>query len=161
MTIDRVGLGFDIHPFAEGDDRPLVLGGVTIENARGLSGHSDADVVAHAVADALLGAANKGDLGEQFPATDERWRDADSMSLLGSVVEMLSDDGWWIENVDCSVILQHPQLGEHKSAMRRRMEQVIGASVSVKACSPEGVGALGHEDAIACSAIALVRRSKW
>ncbi|HEY2813921.1 MAG TPA: 2-C-methyl-D-erythritol 2,4-cyclodiphosphate synthase [Acidimicrobiales bacterium] len=155
----RVGLGIDVHPFAsDGDARVLVLGGVVFEGVRGLRGHSDADVVAHACADALLGAAALGDIGEHFPDTDERWRGADSISLLGEVANMVRRAGYEPVNVDCSVVCESPKLAPHRDAMCERLSAAVGADVTVKATRPETLGALGREEGIACLAVALVDR---
>lgn len=154
MTV-RVGLGFDVHPFA-GDDRPCVLGGVTIAGAPGLRGHSDADVVAHAVAEALLGAAGLGDIGQHFPDTDPQWRDADSLRILGAVVELVRAAGWRVGNVDCSVVLEAPKLAPVRDEMQARLSAVAGAPVTVKARRAEGLGAIGRGEGVACWAVALV-----
>ena len=124
----RVGHGFDVHPIGEDQDRPLVLGGVRFDGP-GLVGHSDADVVAHACADALLGAAGRGDLGERFPDTDPTLAGADSLSLLADVVADLDADGWEVCNVDCTVILEEPRLAPHREEMQRRLGEVVGAPV--------------------------------
>ena len=147
----RVGIGYDSHRFAEGE--PLVLGGVEIDYDRGLEGHSDADVLIHAVIDALLGSCGLGDLGEHFPPTDERWRDADSIDLLRTVVGMLS--GRPI-NIDATLICEEPKLGPHRAQMEARLSEVLSASVSVKASTNEGMGAIGRGEGIACLAVALV-----
>ena len=152
----RVGLGFDTHRFVEG--RALVLGGVTIEYPRGLEGHSDADVVAHAVADALLGAAALGDLGSMFPASDPQWEGADSVGLLAHVGERIRADGWTVGNVDCSLVAEAPQLGPHVRAMELKLAAVVGAPVSVKPKRAEGLGAVGRCEGIACWAVAIVER---
>jgi 2-C-methyl-D-erythritol 2,4-cyclodiphosphate synthase len=147
----RVGIGYDAHRFAEG--RRLVLGGVEIDHPVGLEGHSDADVVAHAIIDAVLGAAGVGDLGTHFPPDDERWRDANSMDLLRTVVGRL--DGR-VLNVDASVVCEAPQLAPHRTAMEQRLSDTIGAPASVKATTNEGMGAIGRGEGIACFAVALV-----
>ncbi|HWW53902.1 MAG TPA: 2-C-methyl-D-erythritol 2,4-cyclodiphosphate synthase [Acidimicrobiales bacterium] len=152
----RVGLGFDVHPFSEEATRPLVLGGVVFEGERGLAGHSDADVITHAVADALLGAAGLGDLGEHFPDTDPAWRGADSVRLLAQVVSMLEDTGWLPANVDAAVVLEAPKLAPHRAAMQDRLGAAVGADVTIKAKRAEGLGALGRGEGIACWAVALV-----
>ena len=154
----RVGLGFDVHPFAaaDGGDRKLILAGVALDGERGLTGHSDGDVVAHAVADALLGAAGLGDLGGHFPDTDPQWRGADSIRLLEAVVGQLQEAGVVVVNVDCAVILEAPRLAPHKAAMEKRLTDTVNAPVSVKARRAEGLGALGRREGIACYAVALV-----
>ena len=155
----RVGLGFDVHPFApESVGRELVLGGVVFGGERGLAGHSDADVVAHAIADALLGASGLGDLGEHFPDTDPAWRDADSLELLGRVAALVHDAGWRVENVDCVVVAESPRIAPRRAEMQDRLAAVVGAGVAVKAGRPEGLGALGPGEGIACMAVALVER---
>ena len=146
-----VGIGYDSHRFAPG--RRLVLGGVEIEHDQGLDGHSDADVVTHAVIDALLGAGGLGDLGTHFPPEDERWRDADSLDLLRTVVGMLSGA---VANVDVSVICEAPRLGAHREAMERNLGEVLGAPASVKATSNEGMGFIGRGEGIAAIAVVLV-----
>ena len=150
----RVGIGFDVHPFADG--RPLVLGGVRFEGERGLAGHSDADVVAHAVAEALLGAAGLGDLGTHFPDTDPQWADADSIELLAATAHRLGEAGWRTGNVDCSVVLEAPRLAPHRAEMEARLSAAAGGPVSVKATRPEQLGALGRGEGVACLAVALV-----
>ena len=158
----RVGLGFDVHAFAEGEglaDRPLVLGGVVFDEARPLSGHSDADAVAHACADALLGAAALGDLGSHFPDTDPEWAGADSIALLAEVVSRVRAAGFEPTNVDCTVVLETPKLAPHRDAMQARLSGAIGAPVTVKATRAEGLGAIGRVEGIACLAVALVEAS--
>src|SRR5256885_641081 len=145
----RVGLGFDVHAFSDDPDRRLVLGGVAVPAERGLAGHSDADVVAHAVADALLGAAGLGDLGERFPDTDPAWAGANSMRLLASVVDVVADRGWNPTNVDVTVVLEAPRLAPHRAAMQRRLGEVVGVDVAVKAKRAEGLGALGRGEGVA------------
>lgn len=156
----RVGLGFDVHPFSSDPDRPLVLGGVRFPDVPGLAGHSDADVIAHAVAEALLGAAAKGDLGEHFPDDDPQWAGADSLGLLRQAVEIVREAGWRPVNVDCSVVLEAPRLAPHRSAMQQRLTLVVGADVTVKARRAEALGALGRGEGIACWAVALVERAE-
>ena len=156
----RVGHGFDIHSFSDDPERPLVLGGVRFRDAPGLDGHSDADVVTHAVAEALLGAAALGDLGQHFPDDDPAWAGVDSLVLLGRVARMLTDAGWRAVNVDCSVVLEAPRLAPHKEAMQKRLSLVVDADVTVKARRPEGMGALGRGEGIACWAVALVERAE-
>ncbi len=154
----RVGLGFDVHPFSDDPDRPLVLGGVEVPGSRGLAGHSDSDVVAHAVADALLGAAGQGDLGSHFPDTDPAWAGADSLVLLGRVVEVIGTAGWHTVNVDCAVVLEAPALAPLRAEMQHRLSAQVGAEVTVKAKRPEGLGALGRGEGVACWAVALLDR---
>ncbi|MEY2449831.1 MAG: 2-C-methyl-D-erythritol 2,4-cyclodiphosphate synthase [Acidimicrobiaceae bacterium] len=154
----RVGQGFDVHAFSDDASRPLVLGGVTFKGERGLAGHSDADAVAHACADALLSACGLGDLGELFPDTDERWRGADSLALLQQVVDRVRDAGWSPVNVDCSVVCETPKLAPRRQAMNDRMSDVVRAPVTVKGKRAEGLGALGRGEGVACWAVALVER---
>jgi 2-C-methyl-D-erythritol 2,4-cyclodiphosphate synthase len=151
----RVGMGFDVHPFAEDPGRPLVLGGVTLEG-RGLAGHSDADVVVHAVADALLGAAGLGDLGSHFPDSDPAYAGIDSLDLLARVVLSVSER-WQIQNVDATLIAEAPRLAPHLPRMQDRLTEVVGAPVSVKAKRAEALGALGRQEGIACMAVALLQ----
>jgi 2-C-methyl-D-erythritol 2,4-cyclodiphosphate synthase len=147
----RVGIGYDSHRFAEGES--LILGGVRIEHERGLAGHSDADVVAHAVIDALLGASGLGDLGTHFPPGDETWRDADSLDLLRTVLGMVTGA---VANVDVSVICEQPRLAPHREEMERNLSETLGAPVSVKATTNEGMGFVGRGEGIAAIAVALV-----
>ena len=147
----RVGIGYDSHRFAEG--RRLLLGGVEIEHDRGLAGHSDADVVAHAVIDALLGACGLGDLGRHFPPDDEAWRDADSLDLLRTTLGMLSGP---VANVDVTVICEQPRLGPHREEMERNLAEALGGPASVKATTNEGMGFIGRGEGIAAIAVALV-----
>jgi 2-C-methyl-D-erythritol 2,4-cyclodiphosphate synthase len=150
----RVGLGFDVHAF--GGDQPLVLGGVTIPGAPGLIGHSDADVVAHAVADALLGAAGLPDLGTLFPASDDRYHGASSLDLLRDVVTNVAGAGWSVVNVDVVIAAEHPKLAEHIAAMAANLTDVCGGPVNVKPKHAEGVGAIGRGDGIAAWSVALL-----
>jgi 2-C-methyl-D-erythritol 2,4-cyclodiphosphate synthase len=155
----RVGLGFDVHPFSDDPERILVLGGVTFRGERGLTGHSDADVIAHACADALLGAAGLGDIGAWFPDTDDTYAGADSMALLATVVGAVRADGWAPANVDCSVVCEAPKLAPHREPMQAALTAVVGAPVSVKGRRAEGLGALGRGEGIACWAVALLERA--
>ncbi len=154
----RVGQGFDIHTFTDDPTRALVLGGVRIAGTQGLRGHSDADVIAHAVADALLGAAALGDIGEHFPDTDPRWKDADSLVLLRHVAGLLAAEGWRVANVDCSVICEVPKLAPHRAEMQRRLSHAVGGQVTVTGRRAEGLGAIGRREGIACFASALIQR---
>lgn len=158
--IIRVGQGFDIHRFEETPTpgRVLVLGGQKFPGERTLVGHSDADVIAHAVADALLGAAGLGDIGQHFPDTDEKWKNADSIEILRSVARMLADTGWTIGNVDCSVVCERPKLAPKREAMQRTLSDAAGAPVTVKGRRAEGLGAIGRGEGIACFASAVVTR---
>lgn len=156
--IVRVGQGFDVHRFSDDPRRRLVLGGVEFEGARGLVGHSDADVVAHAAADALLGAAGLGDIGQHFPDTDPQWEGVDSLRLLAEVARMLTAEGWSIGNVDCSVVCEEPKLAPHRDEMQRRLSAAAGAPVSVKGRRAEGLGAIGRREGIACWTAAVITR---
>jgi 2-C-methyl-D-erythritol 2,4-cyclodiphosphate synthase len=146
-----VGIGYDSHRFAPG--RPLILGGVEIEHEQGLGGHSDADVLTHAVIDALLGAAGAGDIGTLFPDDDERWRGADSVDLLRTAVGTI---GGRIVNVDATVVCERPRLGPYRAEMERILAEATSARVSVKATSNEGMGWVGRGEGIACIAVASV-----
>jgi len=153
----RIGTGFDIHRLNEGGR--LVLGGVHVEAPFGALGHSDGDALLHAVIDALLGAAGRGDIGERFPDTDERWRDADSSELLGMVVAEVKAAGYEIANIDATVFLQEPKLGRAKSAMAVHIARVAGLgsdAVSVKAKTMEGLGPVGEGRAVAAQAAVLL-----
>ncbi|MFP5376664.1 MAG: 2-C-methyl-D-erythritol 4-phosphate cytidylyltransferase [Acidimicrobiia bacterium] len=157
-TPPRVGQGFDVHRFSDDPARPRVLGGVVLGGERGLAGHSDADVVAHAVADALLGAAGLGDLGRHFPDDDPAWAGADSLGLLAEVARRVAEAGWRPANVDCTVVLERPRLAPHRDAMEKALGAAVGAPVSVKAARAEGLGAVGRGEGVACTAVALVVR---
>lgn len=153
-----VGLGYDSHRLAEG--RRLIIGGVEIAHDRGLDGHSDSDVLTHALIDALLGAAGMGDIGEHFPDYDERWRDADSIELLRAVMAMLGQHGHELINVDCTVIMEAPKLSPHRNAIRGRLAETLGldqARVNVKATTGEGMGFVGRGEGVAALAIASLR----
>lgn len=152
----RVGQGFDVHRFSDDPARPLVLGGITFPEGPGLAGHSDADVVCHALADALLGACGLGDLGRHFPDTDLRFSGARSLGLLFDVMSMVTASGWRPLNVDCTVVCERPALAGHLASMEQRLGEVIGAPVSAKATRTEGLGALGRAEGIACLAVVLV-----
>ena len=151
-----IGLGVDVHRFSDDPERVLVLGGTPLPGERGLEGHSDADVIAHACADALLGAARLGDLGEHFPDTDPRWAGADSLDLLREVVRLVLGDGWEIDNVDCTVMLEAPKLAPHRALMVSALSDVVGAPVHVKATRAEHLGAIGRGEGVVCWAVALV-----
>ena len=156
----RSGIGYDVHRFA-GDDRRLVLGGVEIAGEAGLAGHSDADAVTHAVIDALLGAAGKGDIGEHFPDDDPRFEGADSIELLGRVAGDLG--GWRVVNVDVTVIAERPRLTPHKRRMAARLAGALGleaSCVNVKATTNEGIGAIGRGEGIAALAVAQIERAE-
>jgi 2-C-methyl-D-erythritol 2,4-cyclodiphosphate synthase len=157
----RVGIGHDTHRLAEG--RPLVLGGVTIAHTHGLVGHSDADAVLHAIADALLGAAALGDIGDIFPDTDPQYRGADSANLLGEVVRRVRAAGWRTTNVDLIIHAERPKLAPHKLAMRNRIAELLQIPpdrVSVKAKTGELVGPIGRGEAITCEAVVLIEQRR-
>ena len=147
----RTGIGIDSHRFEAG--RRLVLGGVEIPYEQGLAGHSDADVLAHAIADALLGAAGLGDIGQHFPDTDESWRDADSMELLRAVVEGVREIGFVLENVDATVMLERPKLAPHREAIHASLAAVLECPVNVKATTGEGMGFVGRSEGAAAMAV--------
>ena len=149
----RTGIGIDTHRFEDG--RPLILGGVEIPGERGLAGHSDADVLTHAIVDALLGAAALGDIGELFPDTDELWRDADSMALLRDVLARVEAAGWAVEHVDATVVLERPKLAPHRDAMRESLASVLG-SVNLKFTTGEKMGFVGREEGAAALAVATL-----
>lgn len=153
----RVGVGYDVHAFGEG--RRLVLGGVHIPYGKGLVGHSDADVVVHALTDALLGAAALGDLGTHFPDTDPRWKDLDSLEFLRGAVRLLTERGYRVVNADVTVIAQAPRLASHVLRMRQVLAPILNVdvdAVSVKATTPEGLGALGRGAGVAAFAVACI-----
>jgi 2-C-methyl-D-erythritol 2,4-cyclodiphosphate synthase len=155
------GIGWDSHRLAEG--RPLILGGVTIPHDRGLHGHSDADVLTHAVIDALLGAAGLGDIGQRFPDTDERYRGADSIELLRTVVAELRAKGLRIAHVDTTVVMERPKLAGHRDAIRETLGAALDlepARVNVKATTGEGMGFVGREEGVAALAVATLRSSE-
>jgi 2-C-methyl-D-erythritol 2,4-cyclodiphosphate synthase len=155
--VSFAGIGYDCHRFAAG--RRLVLGGVEIPHERGLEGHSDADVLTHAVIDALLGAAGLGDIGEHFPDTDERWCDADSLALLETVLTLVLTAGFAVENVDCTVVLEAPRLAPHRQEIRERLARALNlpmTRVSVKATTGEGMGFVGRGEGVAALAVASV-----
>ncbi len=157
MTVIRSGLGFDLHPLVDG--RPLILGGVTVPAERGLGGHSDADVLTHAVCEALLGALALGDLGRLFPDTDPRYKGASSLGLLRAVMELLSGKGARVVNVDATVICQAPRLAPYLPGMAKEIAAAMDLQpdrVSVKAKSPEHLGLLGREEGIAAMAVVAV-----
>ena len=159
MTLEiRVGQGFDVHRSGDDPARPLVLGGCTFEGLPGLVGHSDGDAVAHAVAEALLGAAGLGDIGQHFPDTDPAFAGADSIEMLRRVVSDVTAAGWSIGNADCSVICERPRLAPMRDEMQTRLSGALGAPVSVKGRRPEQLGALGRGEGIAVFAVAVLVR---
>lgn len=155
----RIGLGVDAHAF--GDGIPLVIGGVTIDHPRGLAGHSDGDVIAHALTDALLGAAGLGDIGGLFPSEDERWRGADSIELLRDAYGHVLAAGWEIVNADCVLVGQEPKIAPHREAMRVRLAEALGVGadrVNVRATTTDRLGFAGRKEGLAAEAVALLRR---
>lgn len=153
----RIGQGYDLHRLEAG--RPLILGGVAIPHEKGLAGHSDADVLAHAITDALLGAANLGNIGQLFPDNDPQFKDADSLVLLRQACDRVLEAGWRVENIDSTVVAQRPKLNPHIDAIRVKLAAAMDISpdmVSVKAKTNEGVGPEGREEAISAQAVALL-----
>lgn len=153
----RVGTGYDSHRFD--DSRRLILGGVSIPDHPGLSGHSDGDAIAHAVIDAILGAASAGDVGSHFPPSDDSWEGADSMELLGRAVHILESSNYQVVNVDVTVVCESPRIGAHAAAMRQRLGEVLRVgpgSVSIKGKSNEGMGWIGRGEGLAVHAVALI-----
>ena len=156
---DRIGIGFDAHKFAEG--RPFILGGVTIPHTKGLLGHSDADALSHAVSDAILGAAGLGDMGQYFPDTDPKWKDADSLVLLKECAKMAKAKGWKVGNIDATITCQKPKLFPYLVPMSEMIEQTLGVnpdSVNVKAKTTEGMGFEGREEGLSVMAVVLLRQ---
>jgi 2-C-methyl-D-erythritol 2,4-cyclodiphosphate synthase len=159
MTTVRVGIGHDTHRLVEG--RPLILGGVRVAHARGLAGHSDADVVLHALTDALLGAAGLGDIGDAYPDTEPAWKDADSRLFLRETLARLNRAGWRVVHIDVIIFAQEPKLGSIKADIRTNLAQLLGLDVgcvNVKAKTGEHVGSIGRAEALACQAVALIER---
>jgi 2-C-methyl-D-erythritol 2,4-cyclodiphosphate synthase len=157
----RVGVGYDLHRLVEG--RPLVLAGVTIPADRGALGHSDADVICHAVTDAILGAARLGDIGQHFPDTDPRWKDVSSLRLVHDAVELVRKRGLAVENIDVVVVLERPKLAPYRTAMEEQLAAALslpGDAVSIKAKTNEGVDAVGRGEAVAAHAVALLTRNQ-
>jgi 2-C-methyl-D-erythritol 2,4-cyclodiphosphate synthase len=154
----RVGHGFDVHRAGDDPDRPLVLGGCVFPGLPGLVGHSDGDAVAHAIADALLGATGLGDLGALFPDTDPALAGADSIDLLRRVAAMAAEAGWTVGNADCSVVCESPKLAPMRERMQARLGEAVGAPVSVKGRRAEGMGAVGRGEGVVCFAAVVVTR---
>jgi 2-C-methyl-D-erythritol 2,4-cyclodiphosphate synthase len=150
----RTGLGIDTHRFVAG--RRLILGGVEIPHEQGLAGHSDADVLAHAITDAILGAASLGDIGTHFPDSDAEYKDADSIELLREAVRRVAAQGWRVEHVDATVVLERPKLAPHREAIMATLTAAVGASVHVKATTGEGMGFVGREEGVAALAVATL-----
>ncbi|MBJ7398101.1 MAG: 2-C-methyl-D-erythritol 2,4-cyclodiphosphate synthase [Actinomycetota bacterium] len=157
----RVGQGFDIHRFVDESDtnRKLILGGVHFVNERGLVGHSDADVIAHSVAEAILGACGLGNIGEHFADTDPKWKDVDSLQILANVSKMARDNNFEIGNIDCSVVCEQPKISVHRDEMQKKLSAAAGAPVTVKGRRAEGLGSLGRSEGIACWAVAVVTQN--
>ena len=153
----RVGMGFDVHRVSEDPARSLRLGGLDFDGP-GLEGHSDADAIAHAAADALFGAAGLGDIGEHFPDTDERWAGADSIGLLAETTRLVREAGWVPGNVDCTVVTDTPKIAPRRTEMQQVLSAAVGAPVTVKGRRPEGLGAIGRGEGVACWAVAVVTR---
>lgn len=154
MTTVRTGIGVDSHAFAAG--RRLLLGGVEIPHDRGLAGHSDADVLTHAIIDALLGAAGLGDIGQHFPDTGAEWKDADSLGLLAVVLERVAETGFRAAHVDCTVMLERPKLAPHREQMTRSLTTALGCPVNIKATTGEGMGFVGRQEGVAAMAVATL-----
>lgn len=158
----RIGQGYDLHRLEEG--RPLILGGVTIPHEKGLAGHSDADALAHAITDALLGAAALGDIGAHFPDTDPRYKGADSMLLLRDALQLVRHEGYRVVNIDSTIVAQAPKLGPHIPAIRARLAEVLEMPVediSVKAKTNERVGPEGRQEAISTQAVVLLQAADF
>lgn len=160
MSASRVGLGYDVHGFAAG--RRLVLGGIEIDHPMGLEGHSDADVLVHALMDALLGAMRAGDIGYHFPDTDAAYRGVSSLELLRSVARLMTESGWALVDADCVLVLEAPRISPHRDAMRAAMAGALGVDVErigLKATTTEGLGAMGRGEGIAAQAVVLLEKS--
>ncbi len=160
MSEMRVGLGYDMHAFADG--RPLILGGVELVHGRGLAGHSDADVLVHALMDAILGAMRAGDIGMHFPDTDVEWEGASSIGLLARVGDLMRADGWSLVDADTVLVLEAPRISPHRDVMRARMAAALGVDadrVGLKATTTEGLGVAGRGEGVAAQAVVLLERS--
>ena len=158
MLVPSTGLGFDVHSFA--GEGPIMLGGIAVPHARGLGGHSDADVVLHSITDAILGAAGLGDIGEHFPPSDPQWKGASSHLFLAHAAQLVRERGAIIDHVDCTVIAEEPKVGPHRTAMRQRIAEILGievGQVSIKATTTEGLGFTGRREGIAAQAVASIR----
>ena len=158
----RIGYGYDVHRLVEG--RKLILGGADIPFEKGLEGHSDADVLLHAIMDALLGAAGLGDIGEHFPDTDEKYRGADSLKLLERVGEMITEEGYVISNIDAAVVAQRPKISPYKETMKQNIAKALcleGSQVNIKATTEEGLGFSGRGEGIAAKAVCLIQKPEW
>ncbi len=155
----RIGIGYDVHGFAAG--RPLIIGGITIPHERGLAGHSDADVLIHAVVDALLGAAALGDIGSHFPSSNPRWKGAPSSAFLTYARDLLAAHSWRVGNVDAVIVAEEPRMAPHIPAMRAKLAELLQvelAQISVKATTTDGLGFTGRKEGIGCYAVALVEK---
>lgn len=155
----RIGQGFDVHQFAE--NRPLIIGGVTIPHEKGLLGHSDADVLLHAITDACLGALGKGDIGYHFPDTDPKFKDADSAILLRQVWDMIHKEGYQLVNLDCTILAQRPKMAPYIPKMKERISDILQSSleqINVKATTTEKLGFVGREEGIAAQAVVLLQK---
>ena len=155
----RIGHGFDVHPYSDDPDRHLILGGVAFPDEKGLAGHSDADVVAHAVTDAILGAAGLGDIGEHFPDTEESLAGANSIELLERAVSAARAHGWTPVNIDCTVVVDSPKISSVRDDMQHNISVAAGAPVTVKGTRTEGIGSLGRGEGIAAMAVVLVTQA--
>ncbi len=164
MSQSRVGIAFDVHPVdaavEPGSPRCLILGGVLFPGETPLRGHSDADVVAHAVAEAMLGAAGLGDLGSHFPDDDELWLGADSLALLAACAGLVGGEGYLLRNADCTLVAERPRIASARAGMMERLSLAARGPVHVKATRPEGLGSLGRGEGIACLAVALIEREE-
>ena len=159
MSELRIGIGLDLHRIGARDDgADLVLGGVHFPDEPTLVGHSDADAVAHAIADAMLGAAGLGDLGVHFPDTDPAWRGADSLAILRGCRDLVATAGWRLVNADCTLLCERPKVAPVRNEMMERLSEAAGGPVHVKATRPEGIGAFGRREGVACHAVALLER---
>jgi 2-C-methyl-D-erythritol 2,4-cyclodiphosphate synthase len=159
MSVSRIGIGYDVHGFAEG--RRLVLGGVEIPHGRGLLGHSDADVLAHALMDAILGALRAGDIGSHFPDTDPDYEGCSSIALLERVGRMMREDGWRLVDADTVLVLEEPRIAPYRDTMRETMARALGVAperIGLKATTTEGLGALGRREGVAAQAVVLLER---
>ncbi len=160
--MSRIGFGYDIHPLVK--ERSLILGGILVPFNKGLEGHSDADVLCHAIADALLGAAAQGDIGEHFPDTDNQYKDASSIDLLKKTAEIVNDAGFKVINIDATIIAEKPKITPYKNQMNKKICQTLGLEkkqVSIKATTHEGLGDIGRGDAIAAHAVVMVEESDF
>lgn len=159
--VSRTGMGFDVHAF--GGSGPIMLGGVSVPHARGLAGHSDADVVLHAITDAILGAAGLGDIGEHFPPSDPQWKGASSELFVARAAQLVREGGAIVDHVDCTIIAEEPKVGPHRAAMRQRIAEILGVGVdqvSIKATTTEGLGFTGRREGIAAQAVASIRTKR-